>query len=444
MTLLGDCHPRPVTALGSFLGALLCLGGAANAQEAGGLEAGLDVSQKFVFSESETVSLSTLGFGLSSETRSQYLRFRVQGGYETSLDGTTGSGLVDPDYSLAYGTRNRNAALDVSLAFTERDVDSIFELTEVPGVFVIDSGTRTSSRSSVQLELGREAPFGATIGLAYNIISYDGTTDPDLLDSRESEANVALRFDIDRRITARVDGSFSEIDSDGGTDVTRERVGVGADLQVTQTLAADVSVGVTRVTEGDAGTTTVQDGLSFGLTLSEERPDGAWTASLTSDIDESGRRSTLTLGRSLDLRDGRFSATIGVSEGDDGELRPLYSLRYNAELPNGSAGVVLDQSFDVNSSGFETLNTRLTADWEYQLNRVSSLGAEVRLRQTDVLGGSGDSSRLDLSLTYVHALTDDWSLTSGYTHTLRRKDGEPDSSTDELFIGLQTSFAWRP
>lgn len=437
----GDRRPLPGVAAAALA---VAWSAAPAAAQDGGLSADLSFAQRIVSTDGDVTGETALGFDLRSDTRRQYFNFSADGTLEARFEGDAEAEFVDPTLRLGYGIDARQTSLSFDLAYTERDVDSIFELDALPGIFVIDSGTRSIGRAGLNVEFGREAPFGGTVELDYVATTYTDTTDPSLLDSSEGSVDLSFRFDIDRRISARVFAGYSELDRDGGVDVTRERLGLGADLAVTQTLSADVSLGVTRVTEDDAGTESVDEGLSFALSLTEERPNGSWTAALNSDIDESGRRSTATIGRTYELREASFSAEFGLSEGSDEELRPLYALSFSQDLPSGQIGVSLDQSFATNSGGFETLNTRLDVDWRRELTRVSSLGAGIGLRDTDVLGGPGDAQRLDLSLSYSHDLTEDWALIGGVTHSVEREEGSPDDRSNEVFVGLQTTVGWRP
>lgn len=441
MPVRGDRRPLTRVAAAALAGALV--GSGATAQE-GGLAAELRFSQRIVSNDGDVTGDSTLGFGLSSETRSQSFELSVDGSYQTAIDSEQPSGFIDPRLALSYGIDSRQTAFSVDLAYAEADVDSVFELDALPGIFVIDSGTRAQSRLAMDLAFGREAPFGGTLSLGYSETRYTDTTDPGLVDEVTGSADLTLRFDIDRRISTRVFAGYAETDRDSGTDVTRERLGVGADLAVTQTLDAALDLGVTRVTETTGGSDTVDEGLSFTLSLTEERPNGAYTAELVSDLDESGRRSTLIFGRSIEFREASLTARFGLSEGTDEELRPLYALSYDQTLPRGQFGVSLDQAFDTGADGDETLNTRMSVDWSYELTRVSTLGAGLDLRDTEVLGAAGDAQRLDVSLTYSHALTEDWALFGGITHTIEREDGAADSRSDEVFVGLRTSVGWRP
>ena len=441
MPVRGDRRPLTRVAAAALGLAMVVTGAAA---QDGGLSAELRFSQRLVSSEGDLTGESLLGFGLSSETRNQVFEASLDGTYLTAIDSADDSGVIDPRFALSYGLQSRQTAVSLDLAYAEADVDSVFELDALPGIFVIDSGTRARTRLGLDLAFGQEAPFGGTLALGYSETRYSDTTDPGLLDEETGSVDLTLRFDIDRRISARVFAGYSETDRDGGTDVTRERLGAGADLPVTGTLDAALDLGLTRVTETTGGSDTVDEGLSFALALTEARPNGAYTATLSSDLDESGRRSTLTLGRSIELREASLTARFGLSEGTDGDLRPLYALSYDQALPRSQFGVSLDQAFATDTDGSETLNTRMSVDWAFELTRTSTLGAGLNLRDTEVLGASGDAQRLDLSLTYSHALTEDWSLIGGVTHTIEREDGSADIRSDEVFVGLRTSVGWRP
>ncbi|WP_287188256.1 hypothetical protein, partial [Rhodovulum sp.] len=413
---------------------------------AGGLVADLRFSQRLTWEDDDFYATTGIGLALTSRTRNPSFGLFLDGGLELGAEGESGVTLADPVLRLTFGHEAASSAIDLSLRYRESDVDTLFE-EDVFGqdVLVFDEGTRKDLSTSLGFVFGRDAPFGGSLDLGYSTRRYSGTSDPSLLDEDRTSAALALRFDIDPRIRASLRASVAETDRDGaGRDIRNESLGAGLDLSVTQTLTAGLFLGRTRVVESGAGPRSVEDGLAYRLSLTEQRPNGTLSGSLVSDIDEVGRRTTARIDRDLELRAGRLRAGVGVSEGSDGDLRPLISLGWAQDLPRGSFGITLDQAFTTDSDGEEALNSQIALSWRQELTPLSSLQTGIRLRDTDFLGGAGvDTRKITLDLVYRHALAGDWDMLGGYTHTLSRQEGASDSRSDEVFIGVEKRVRWR-
>lgn len=428
---------------------LLLWGASAQAQEdRGGITAGLRFSQGLTFStEDDTTGNTDLGFTLRSETRRQSFDLDLSLGIEERLEDPVSADVIDPTLTLGYAIESRNTAISADLRYSRSDFDgSLQPFADQPQLILEDQGTEARTGVDLSLDFGREMRFGGALALGYDSTLFQDTADPDLIDSETVSAALDLRFEIDRRITATLGYSLTDLDRDGGTDVRTERLSLGADLEVSQTRTANVNIGVTRVSESGVDAGPGEEGLTFGITVTEDRPNGDWVARLTSRIDEAGRRSTATLTRSLETRDGGFSATLGLTEGSDEDLRPLVELSYNQELPAGSLSVSLEQDFSNTTDGNEVFNTRLNVDWSHELSRALDLSTGFALQDSEVIGADGDTSQADLSLGLSRELTRDWSLTARYTYRITAEDVSLSRGSDQhiLFVGLETEVSWRP
>lgn len=417
-----------------------------SAQDSGGLEANLTFSQGLSYSDTDgTFGRTDLGFGLTSETRTQNFDLSVSSGFEQNLDGGSLFEADEPSANLAYGIQSRQTALTTNLNYRQTDADEFVEdVNGIPGVLILDEGTREAVGADVGLAFGREAKFGGTVDLGYDRTAYSDSTSATLFDFERISAQFGLRFEIDPRITTTLDYSVSETNRANGRDVENQGLTLGGQFAVTPTLDANVSLGVTQITIDDGGVVSVEDGLSFGLSLEQDRPVGRLRFSLDSDLSESGRRTTARVGGTFETRRGNLNASFGLTESADSSIRPTLTLTYGEDLPRGSYSVSIDQAFDTDTDGDETLNSRLRLVWQQDLTQTSRVSSNLTYQMTDVLGVDDDTSRFQLGVSFSHDLTEDWALTTRYTHTIFNDDSAARTRENEVFIGLETSFGWRP
>lgn len=416
----------------------------------GGLLLGLSVGQQLVYDDGDTLARSTLGLTLSSETRNQRLLFDVGTGLDLGLSSGTGNDLEDPRLGLDYGLENRNTALAFNLNYQRRDIDTaVAQSTLDTGVLVIDAGDREDLNTGVTLTLGSEARFGATLSLAFAETNFFNTTSPDVIDSETLSGAARLRFDLTRNVTAFLGYAGRDLDREGGTDVVSDSVTASVEVQVTEALQTTFELGATRIEQRNdlTGIPSAQDGLSYGVSVVAERPNGALSGLLDSDITENGRRTTIRVNRQLTLPRGAISGGVGVSKNSDlgGNFDPLYNLTYTLNLPRSTLNAGLSQQFSTSSTGIEALNSRFSLSLRQSLTTKASLNAAFGFSDTDQRGaGVIDSNQLDLSFSYAYELTPDWDLFGGFGHIRRRTDGQADTTDNQVFIGLRANFEWRP
>ena len=437
------------TALRTILFAGIMLSAApVMAQDSEGLVANFTFSQGLTYSDDDEGSnaRTDFGFGLRSETRSQTFDFQVQSGLELDFEEGSNVEAEDQTASLSYGIENRNTAITTDLSYSQQDTDEfVADSSGVPGVLDLDNdGIVENARSNFTLDFGREAKFGGSLDLGYSNTTYSGVSNTALIDSERISAGVGLRFEIDPLITTTLDYRYSENDRETGRDVETERFSLGGEFAVSPTLTANVSIGFTEIIVEDGGVTTEDDGLSFNLSLNQDRTVGGLQYSLSSDLSESGRRTTARVGGSVETRRGALSGSFGLTESEDNTIRPTLTLSYDEDLLRGNYSVSINQAFSNDTDGDETLNSRLRLNWNHNLTQTSRFASSLTYQMSDVLGEDEDTTRFELGVSYSQDLTDDWAVTARYTHFVVNDDDAPRNRENELFIGLETSFGWRP
>jgi len=435
--------------------AVSLLGTTAVAQDNGvtfGVSQTLEYSDNIDFNAAENEgfrSSTALTFGYVTKTRVDSLSLSASTTAQLGTDAGADNAFTEPLLRLAYERNVKNAGINVNLSYRQAEISSIIATEELmdAGFIQIDNGLQTDIGYSFGVEFGRTDPVGGTIRYSGSTRRYTETDDPAMMDRDNETLSAQLNFRIDPRITARATASqsrFEELNDGIARDSTQ--LGLGVDFAVTKTLQVSTSLNYNEVERTEAGVTTTSDGLGFSVSATQETPTGPLTATLSSQVNENGRRTSITASRSLELRNGSLSFSVGGSQGEDDTFDPQYSLNYAQELPRGAAiSFRASQSFETSSTGDEAINTQLAAQYSRPLTEVSRLSASANYRETNGIGANvDDASRMDLGLQYQHDLVQDWGLIGGYRRSFASETGEPDRTSNTVFVGLEKTFAWRP
>lgn len=436
---------------------LLVTAGTAAAQEVGGLNVTFDLGQRFENREESGFSgldnsgfrsLTTLAFGLSSETRSQSLALGLSSGLAATFDDDSDAEFEGTLATLDYARNSRNTALTFGTRYRRDAIDDlVFDATLTDDDVVTGVGQREVLTFSSGLVLGRAARVTGTFNHSYEASRFFDTLDPTLNDSDTQMLDGRVSFQLTRTITADLFASHSEVDERGAgaTDRDRDRIGTGLSYIIDQatTLAAEVAY---SETESRGDTVESSDGLGYVLSLVRDRPAGPVNVSYTQTEALTGTRRQLTAGQDMTLKRGALGFALGISETDGFDPQLLANLSFDYELDrNSTTRISLSQEGTINGDDEEVVNSRLDLSYARNLTSLSQLGASLAIVDENVLAaGTADQRAITFDLTYDYALTADWGLTSGYQYSSVRLDGEPDRDRTTVFVGLQRRFAYRP
>jgi hypothetical protein len=424
-----------------------------------GILATFSIDQRLEFSDnpdfdeeggSDLFGRTILGFGLNSETRVQRFGLNLGLDIEEGRAGAPSVDVANPFAQLVYDRNTRNATISAFTAYRESDVDSDIgdEEFDLDGdILRQEDGTRESLNFRLSGEVGRDAPIGGSWSWDYNEITFSDTTDPDLTDQSRYTLAGQVDFRITPRIVANVRASYSDFDARGnGTDRETTRIGTGVALTISPVLTANLGLGYDRI-ERSGDETGTDDGLSVRAGLERAVPNGAWQLDFSSAVEsnEDGRRSNLTVGRSVELPRSVLNVSFGLSGSDIVGTDPLLNVDYSQTLPRARINLGLSQSITTDSDNDEQINTRLRAGFDQQINALSQVGLSLSLFDVnDLSTGNDDTQRIDVSLTYRYALTRDWGLVGGVSHRRLTEENEANRSRNTIFIGLRRDFAWIP
>lgn len=396
----------------------------AQGAEEGGLRFGLSLTQEFrsrtnpgldtPAGASEHLARTRLGLDFVTETRSTRLAFRLDGALEAGRGAE--NGLVAPGADLSWRSESAAARFEISAFRRETAVDALeFTAGTGPGgdpilIPVAGTGTQRQTGASLQLEVGREAPVGATLSLGLTDTTYLDTTDAGLVDGTRGNARLALRFDL------------------------------GPATRLTAALAAS------RLEETGAA---ASDTGSLSLGLVTDRPDGTLgldaTLTRTDGDAGAGQRESLVVSRRFDLPAGQISLRLGASTTSGGGGAVVVGgIDWAQDLPRGQISLGLDRRVTGNARDAETVVSRLTLalsqDLSPRLSGRLALGLQDSLdTDTEATTGTGD-----LTAALRYGLTPDWALDLGATHRLRRDEGAATARSTDIFLTLNRRFDWRP
>ena len=445
---------------------------AQDAQDPGGTEVTLDFSQtvessdNFNLNRTETSGargLTRLDFGIRSRTRTQSLRLRSTATLQYGNLNDTEDNFSDPNVSLNYTRQGANSRLTTRLNYSQADVTSsyarqvgsantFFQNFNAFEFVVTEEGKRQNLNGSVGLELGIEGPIGASFRVSQNNITYIDTLDPDLFDSETTSGSAALRFDLNRQLSGQLEGSFSERTTDGnGVDRDSSRVELTLNYGISASLRANASINYTTIDLfGGSATNFIdrtEDGTGFSFGLSQDRRSGVSSVSVSSDVGENGRRTAFNSSHSYILPQAQLTLNFGVSKTEGvGGVDPLIGIEYVRELKRGGVNVSLSQVVSARSDNEEVLSTNLSATYNHELSRLSSIDTSVFLQDFNILGDSTDedSRRVDLSVSYRRELDKDWDLVGSYTHSRSSRDDRSTITSNTISLGAERSFNWFP
>lgn len=444
------------------ISALAVLAAPVVAQDNGGRRASLTVSQTLKYSdnidfdasaESDLTAQTDLRFSLSSETRADQFALTIGASLETNPSDGTDLNLVNPTINLSYGRQSRSASVSATVSYRESDVNTFdfggFDADTGTIFLVASEGTRAQLDMQVSADFGIDAPFGGTVTLGHSELSYTDTVDPDLVEKTTDSLATKLRFLLNPGVSFTAGANYGVTDEAGdGLDQTRQGLDIGIAMDVRPGLNAGVSVGYDRVetTGGPVSDPTdrVEDGVSLGANATLEMPNGSLSGSISSRIGENGRRSSASIDRGFDLKNGSVELSFGVTETEEGGLNPLYGINYVHDLKRGQFGASLNQAVVSQSDGDEALISGLRVSYDQELTTQIGLGASLSIGDTSALAGDvEDAQRLDATVSLSHTLTRDWDVKGGYTYSEQRSESDDTISSSTVFVGLSRGFDWR-
>lgn len=442
------------------------------AQEAGGLllsfgveqriEAGRNLTLDTPETGSGTTALTTLSFGLLSETKEYTFSLDFINGLRISdlPDEGNSVGIDDSSLTLAYDREVANAALSFGASFSRTDIEFLDPLSsfvtdegviETPADFerLDGGGTRNAYSISADLETGQQELIGFVLRASASGLDYSGTTDPDLFDSRTNllEAGTILRFSP--RTTGRITGTAEFFDADNTEQTDRETytLAFGLDHELTSRMRFTGVIGYTDVDTVEVGSPPGEEdfsGIVGEIGLAYAMPNGEITTEVATSIESSGRLNTFLVGRSLEIPNGEVSAQIGVGRASGTDLELIGGLSWRQQIGRGDVIADLSRTIGTSIEDEARATTALAFGYVYNIDPVSRLGLSVAYIQTEPTPSIARVERTDITAVYGRELNPEWDFNTGVRYRIRDEDLVGRAEAPSVFFSIGRQFDLRP
>ena len=254
--------------------------------------------------------------------------------------------------------------------------------------------------------------------------------------SETTSANLGATFRLNPAMSAELSFGISRTDEDDADETSRRRNSVGAGLS-TELASGLVLAGSLTLDRAETYLLGVEDssdeGVGLSVSLTQPRPNGEIGLSLTSRVDNSGRRTSANLSRSYDATNGGLSLSLGLvdQEGEDIEVTTGVNYRRVASDRSLSATLVQRPS---TSDGEAFLNTSFSLNYAQAINEISSWDAGLSYGESGLIGGASGDSRTSAQISYTRDLTKDWNLRAGLSHVRIEEEGGAERSANSVFV----------
>lgn len=445
---------RSGLALGGFYAVTTALSSTASlAQDGGvrmvfGFENRLEVARNAELSVPATgtdiLNVTRLSFGLTTETAIDRLAFTATGAL--IAENTAGASGTELDFgreavTLAYHREVPAAVLDLSGEYRRDDIDAFEDdLTTVD-----EAGTRIDTGLSARLEFGRTSSIGFALGAAYASTDYQDVLDPDLHDTSETRADLAVIFHASETATGILGLRYSlrEDENPGTRRIETQTTYAGLTYTLNERLDLAAELGYVDSEDENFDVIDRVRGPEASIGLTYAMPVGTALAllSVTTEAGE-GQRETFEIGRDLETPSNTISARLGVTHSDATGSDLIGSLSWDHPLPDGSLGLILERriTFDTDADE-EVAESAVRVSWAKNVNELSSISLDLSYEFSDAL--SETIEQVTFGAGYNYRLTEDWSLNSGVGYRVRN-DADGRSESPNLFVALSRDFEINP
>lgn len=419
-----------------------------------GLDSRLSVSDNYslavIAPGTSTILDTTLSFGYLAQTANSRFAFDIDGVLRVaSLPGAGTSGgtrFDDINAALSYTHEGANSRFSATANYNKIDLDFLdpFTLTEITDVDLTNSGgTRNSRNARILFETGINDPLGFGFELGHDNFSYANTTDPGLFDTTTNDFALTSRLRLSTVAEGRVRFSQENYTADSVIPIDR----------TTRALSFGLAYALSPVTTLDTsiGIEDIKEGGgtdrgAFGTVgVTQAMANGSAGVLLDQSFGIEGRRTTLTASRDLTLPSGTLAFSFGATRGEQSGTQFIGSIDYSQTLPRGTLTASLDRSVDSSTTGNDILTTNAALGYSMALSPLSGLSLDFDYAeiQNDGSGTTSNTNRKSLRAEYTYALTQDWNLSAGYEHQRLVTEGTGSASSNTVFLSLGREFSIR-
>lgn len=403
-----------------------------------------------------TLLETNLTLGLDTKTKNQELSLRLGGllEYGTGPETTDiADGFTDPFLTIGYALTNKTSELTFNGSIRESDISFNDDEATSGDDLVIDTGTRLDTRANVGLLFGKDGPVETQAGLFFTRTTYDGVSDADLNDTERYGGNLSVRMAVTRAARLSFNATYTQRDEDDVSDTEEVNwsYGLGLDAQLDPSLVlnAALNYAVNELSQTNEFTgiraTDREEGPTFNLGLRKDLKNGTVGAELSSRITSGGTFTSLQFDRRLVFKSGALDAMVGATWDANDDTFGIARIAYTHQMKAAQLQGSLERSVRTSDDDDDELVTGLGLNYLQQLSEVSDVSFAVRHTDVDNIDVNGiDRQQTNISLTYRHQLTQDWSLNAGVSHSVSRSDDRDDITENRVFANIGRRFSLRP
>lgn len=389
-----------------------------------------------------------LGYGLSFATATQSFDLDLAGSYAVSQsEGSADSGFERPSAALTYGLEGSRFGLTAAATYRETDVSDLSLVLDDSGTISLFEGQGTRGLGTAQLGFdgGRDRPLRYRLDLSGRSIRYSGTTSSSYYDSDTYQAVLGAALDVAPRATLTFEADYKDYRADNSDETQRETVKatLGAEVQLDEITTLRLSFGQSRIDTEEVSGNEIERGTVGSIALTREDRLGDYRLSYDHSLSSSGARDTVRISRNRDFATGDLSASLGLTQGEDGDTTWVSAVALSLERPRGGLDMGLNRAVSTDDDGFDVTVTRATMGWSHMLTKRGTLSLDLAARLTEEEQGL-DTERYDITLAWAQELRRDVVMRVGGTLRLAAEEGTEDARSEQVFFTLSRSFSGRP
>jgi hypothetical protein len=432
---------------------------------AGGFQVDIGVNSSLKVDDNFKLNPNSTGTTFFSDTQLTFGISSVTPNSSATLSGSTilrvgdipGRSLAGfEDQNLRFGyilsSSNSKLTLDARYRNVDREFIDPFQVEreeQIFGSLVGGGGVQKNRFASLNFQTGLNDPIGYSVTLSTNDKSFSGVVNPAIFDTRTDIAKGSVSFAVSPVSRVSLNGGLTWFKADDAvqTDRVTRDLSVGLTQDVSPSLRFDATLGTTTVETDRIGGTTKTSGTTGSFQVTRDVPDGSYNLSLSRSVNQNGGRTTLQVGRSLDLPRGSLSANVGLTRGDTGSDRTTANIVYQQQLKASKYSVSLNRSISTNSASQDVLDTRLALNYGYDIDNQSRIDVTLDYGITEDAGNGTlpTVQRTNLRASYTRALTSDWNLQGGVLiRNINDDAAVGPAHSNSVFVTVDRNFSFRP
>ncbi|WP_209507436.1 MULTISPECIES: hypothetical protein [unclassified Ruegeria] len=401
---------------------------------------------------------NTLYLSVLKQTTDSTLSFDLSGLYRIANEPIIGTehSFSDPFSRLSYQRVRANSRLSLLAQYRERDLAFNRSLTDINLDGIIDAadvigtvGDQINTRGNLDWETGLNDPLGLRFTYNHNERTYSNTISPSLFDNSSDDyaATVFLRASPVFQNNLRI--SYTDYTADDAVQTDRQTttVSTGVTYNVSSITTINANIGYTQVddTQRVSNISNVTENFVWSFSWNKSLPDGSANILLDQTFGVNGVRTNTTFGRSFQLTNGVFGFNVGFTRGPFDEVTPIGQIDYSYQLASSQIGAKIQRRVGTSTQSIETRQTVVFLTYDYFINPVSALNFSVNFvdQENDGSGPSNPRQRGTFDASYTRAITKDWALNVGYQYEMDDQNGFK-ATSDSVFLTLGRRFTLKP